>query len=85
MARFFMFVVLAVLSMSNIAKADDTVPPLPYMVEGEQVFMHGMPGDDDYYETHVRFDGMLYFTDADGNLYFNKEDLRVSLNLEEGK
>ena len=71
----FRWVAVAVLVVAAQAgRADEQVPPLdPY--PDEQVTMVGLPGDEDFYEVHLRPDGTEYYVDAEGASYRTLEEL----------
>jgi len=73
--RMFRSIAVAVLvAAAQPALADEVVPPLdPYL--DEQIVMVGLPGDEGFYEMHLRPDGTEYYVDAEGAIYRNLEEM----------
>ena len=71
----FRSIAVAVLMVAALpALADEVVPPMdPYL--DEQIVMVGLPGDEGYYEMHLRPDGTEYYVDAEGVTYRNLEEM----------
>jgi len=66
--------VAALVAGAQLALADEVVPPLdPYL--DEQIVMVGLPGDEGFYEMHLRPDGTEYYVDAEGAVYRNLEEM----------
>lgn len=69
--------VALLLAASPVAWGDEAVPPLdPYL--DEQIVLVGLPGDEGFYELHVRPNGDEYYVDAEGVIYRNLEEFLVT-------
>jgi hypothetical protein len=66
--------VAVLVAAAQPALADEVVPPLdPYL--DEQIVLVGLPGDEGFYEQHLRPDGTEYYVDAEGAIYRNLEEM----------